>query len=83
MNKAWEFDAGRAEPRMDWKPGRFLPPEIQLTADDLERIAVAKRLNSITRAYILGLLAGLRRGQATVDFERTKAEALQRAIDRT
>jgi hypothetical protein len=68
---------------MDWKTYRFLPPEILLNEEDNHRIAVARGLNSITRAYILGLLAGLRRNQETVERSNKKAEALQRAIERT
>lgn len=81
--KPWEFEAGREEPRLDWKLGRMVPPEVELTPEDYERIVVARRMNSITRAYILGLLAGLRRNQVTADRANEKAEALQRAIDIT
>lgn len=40
---------------------RLLPPQVRLTDEDVQRIAVAKGLNSIPRAYVMGLLAGMRR----------------------
>ena len=61
LKRAWEFEAARNEPRLDWKSTRFLPPEVRLTDEDHQRIGVAKGLNSISRAYVMGLLAGLRR----------------------
>ena len=60
VRKLWEFEPGTIEPRPD-NMGRFLPPEVSLTNEDRDRIAVARGLNSITRAYIMGLLAGMRR----------------------
>lgn len=63
MDKFWNFPKPRQEPRLDWKPTRFLPPEVELTNEDLERIGVCRQLNSISRAYMLGLLAGMRRSQ--------------------
>ena len=60
-DKIWDFPKPRYEPRLDWKPARLLPPEVQLTEEDIERIGVCRQLNSITRAYMLGLLAGMRR----------------------
>jgi hypothetical protein len=57
----WDFEAGRLEPDLNWKTTRFLPPEVRLTDEDHQRIGVAKGLNSISRAYVMGLLAGMRR----------------------
>lgn len=83
QSRVWEHEAGRWEPRLDWKSYRFLPPQVHLNPEDHDRIAVARQLNSITRAYILGLLAGMRRGQQDIDQSRHKAEALQRALEKT
>ena len=55
----WDF-APMDEPAMK-NAQRFLPPEVRLNDDDVQRIAVCKGVNSITRAYMMGLLAGLRR----------------------
>ena len=63
VDRIWDFERARDEPRLDWKRTRFLPPEVELTQEDIDRITVCRQLNSITRAYLLGLLAGLRRKQ--------------------
>lgn len=59
--KHFEFDKPLVEPRSTRLDERFLPPEVRLTDEDHHRIGVARGLNSITRAYMLGLLAGMRR----------------------
>lgn len=61
VDRIWDFERARDEPRLDWKTTRFLPPEVELTDEDRDRMKVARWLNSIDRAYLLGLLAGLRR----------------------
>jgi len=61
-DRPWDFD--HSSPRQDYiagRAGRMLPPEVKLTDEDVQRIAVAKAMNDPVRSYCLGLLAGMRR----------------------
>lgn len=59
MSRPWDFKP-MDEPAA-WNMAKYLPPEVKLTDEDVQRIAVAKGVNSITRAYMMGLMAGMRR----------------------
>ena len=59
-DRPWDFAAPN-HGNLAGHASRLLPPQVKLTDEDVQRIAVAKGLNSIPRAYVMGLLAGMRR----------------------
>ena len=59
-DRPWDYDAPNYN-NLAGHATRLLPPEVKLSDEDVFRIAVAKGLNSIPRAYVMGLLAGMRR----------------------
>lgn len=58
--RVWDY----AAPHQNYIAGRatkILPPEVKLTDEDVQRIAVAKAMDDPVRTYVMGLLAGMRR----------------------
>ncbi len=59
-DRPWDYSA----PHQGYVASRatkILPPEVRLTDEDVQRIAVAKAINDPVRTYVMGLLAGMRR----------------------